>query len=182
MNRKLSRALLVLGGTLAFASPAIAKKKKKDKAAAPEPAAASATPDVPNDGNSKKYAQKLLETEIKDFSPSDGAGAKFEYTSMKFAGDNTWSAEGYVEIADERMECTEKGKWTMEAATSATEATCRPSAMADTGRCPAESTWTTTRESGGSATGESRGRCGQIGVTSIAGIRGCRGVPPAEKL
>ena len=140
MNRTLSRALLVLGGTLAFASPAVAKKKKKDKAAAPEPAAASATPDVPNDGNSKKYAQKLLETEIKDFSPSDGAGAKFEYTSMKFAGDNTWSAEGYVEIADERMECTEKGKWTMEAATSATEATV--TWTLDTTDCPG-------RESGG---------------------------------
>jgi hypothetical protein len=123
MNRTLSRAILLLGASIAFASPALAKKKKKDKEGDAPAAAAAATPDVPDDGNSKKYAQKLLEAEIKDFSPSDGAGAKFEYTTMKFSGDNTWSAEGYVEIADERMECNEGGKWSMDPADSATEAT-----------------------------------------------------------
>ena len=124
MNRTLSRTLLILGGSLVLAGPALAKKKKnKDADSTTEAASAAVMPDIPDDGNSKKYAQKLLETEIKDFRPSDGAGAKFEYTTMRFAADNTWMAEGYVEIADERMECTEKGAWTMDAATSASEAT-----------------------------------------------------------
>ena len=123
MTRSASRALLLLGASIALSGPALAKKKKKSKDDGASAAAAAATPDVPADGNSKKYAQKLIETEIKDFSPSDGGGAKFEYTRMQFAGDNTWSAEGYVEIADERMECEERGRWTMDPATSATEAT-----------------------------------------------------------
>lgn len=123
MNRNLSRALLLLGASFALSGPALAKKKKKKDKGATADVAAAATPVVPDDANSKKYAAKLLEVEIKDFSPSDGAGAKFEYTVMKFAGDNSWSADGYVEIADERMECVESGKWTMDAATSATEAT-----------------------------------------------------------
>ena len=135
MNGTLARTLLILGGGLAFAGPALAKKKKKkDAATTTETASAAGMPDVPDDGDSKKYAQKLMETEIKDFRPSDGAGAKFEYTTMRFAADNTWMANGYVEIADERMECTEKGTWKMDPATSSSEATV--TWTLDTTDCP----------------------------------------------
>ena len=123
MNRSLSRALLLLGATFALSGPALAKKKKAKKSTAEAKAPAAAKPDVPDDANSRKYAEKLLEANITDFSPSDGAGAKFEYSTLSFAGDNTWSADAYVEIADERMECVEGGKWSMEPAESATQAT-----------------------------------------------------------
>lgn len=113
----------VLAASLLVVSPPALAKKKKKAAKEPAAAAAKATPNTPDDATSKKFAANLLATTIENFTPSDGGGAKFEYTVFKFAGDNTWTAEGYVEIADERMECTESGAWTMDAAASASEAT-----------------------------------------------------------
>ena len=111
---------------LALVSPAaIAGKKKKkgsDGAAADSAPAASAL-NVPDDGNSKKFAETLLGTTITGFRPSDSGGGKFEYNTLSFAADNTWKADGYVEIMDERMECTESGTWEMEPAESAKTAT-----------------------------------------------------------
>jgi hypothetical protein len=110
-------ALLSLG----LASPlALAGKKKKNKKGAVEaPAAAKvAVPDTPADPASKKFAMRLLDASITDFRPSDAGGAKFVYSAFKFQGDNSWTADAYVEIDEERMECTESGKWTMEKAES----------------------------------------------------------------
>jgi len=124
MNGSLNRALLLASASFLFAGPALAKKKKKNKDAEEEAApAAQATPDVPDDGNSKKFASKLIETSITDFRPSDGGGATFKYSSLSFIGDNTWKADAYVEIQDERMECIESGGWTMEPAESSTVGT-----------------------------------------------------------
>ena len=143
MNRSLTRALLLLGASLALSGPALAKKKKDKKADDAPAAAEEVAPDVPGDANSKKYAQKLLETQITDFRPSDGAGAKFESTRMGFAADNTGSAEGSVEIADERMECKEGGGWAMEPASSASEATV--SWTVDKTDCPGRESGTEVR-------------------------------------
>lgn len=125
MNRTAARTSLLLAASLAFAGPALAgKKKKKDKGGdAPAAAAASAVPDTPDDKNSKKFGEALVAVSISNWSPSDGGGAKFEYTTLSFNADNSWKGEGYVEIADERMECTETGKWSMDTAESATTAT-----------------------------------------------------------
>jgi hypothetical protein len=120
----LSALTAVLG--LALLSPAaLAKKKKKDKGA---DAPAAAGPDlsamqVPDDKASREFAENLVRIEINDFRPSDGGGAKFEYTSLGFAPDNSWKAAGYIEIQDERMECTESGTWSMETAESTKTAT-----------------------------------------------------------
>lgn len=122
MNGSLNRALLLALASFLFAGPALGKKKKKDKDAAESPAA-TATPDVPDDGNSKKFASQLIETAIANFSPSDGGGATFKYSTLAFVGDNTWKADAYIEIQDERMECVESGGWTMEPAESSTVGT-----------------------------------------------------------
>ncbi len=112
--------------TLALVSPvALAGKKKKKSPgeAAAESAPAETALNVPSDGNSKKFAETLLGTTITGFRPSDSGGGKFEYNTLSFAADNTWKADGYVEIMDERMECTESGTWEMEPADSAKTAT-----------------------------------------------------------
>ena len=107
-------ASLLLGGT------ALAGKKKKDKGAdaAPAPKAAAAVPTTPDDAASKKFGAKLMSSTLRNFRPSDAGGATFQYDTMNFAADNTWNAAGWVEFDDEKMECTESGKWTMEAAES----------------------------------------------------------------
>ncbi len=117
-------SLLALSMGLALASPAaFAKKKKGDDAAA----AAPSGPDLsamktPDDANSKKFGEQLVTANIANFKPSDGGGAKLEYTTLSFNPDNTWTAQAYIEIQDERMDCTESGLWSMEAAESANTA------------------------------------------------------------
>ncbi len=117
-------AILTLVALLLPAS-AEARKKKKDADVEPtEAATPAATPQIPDDKNSAKFVDALLSMEITRFSPIDSAsGAKFVYTALAFSPDNTWSAEGYVEVMDERMECAEGGTWSMEPAESATIAT-----------------------------------------------------------
>jgi hypothetical protein len=106
--------------SLLFAGPALAGKKKKDKSTPEEAAApaAAAVPTTPDDATSKKYGVKLLKSTLRNFSPADTGGAKFKYDAMTFAADNTWKAEAWVEFDEEKMECVEAGKWTMEAAES----------------------------------------------------------------
>lgn len=111
---------------MALVSPAAlaGKKKNKDKGSSD----AAAGPDlsamnVPDDGNSRKFAEALIGVRIEGFRPSDSGGAKFEYNTLSFEADNSWNAAGYVEIMDERMECTESGTWSMEPAESAKTAT-----------------------------------------------------------
>lgn len=100
--------------------------------AAPEPAAAAAaatapsgpTGDFPDDAASRAFLAALTMMDIRDFSAVDSTeGAKVVFSSLRFQGDNTWSAQGYVDAGEERMECTERGTWTMEPAASPKEAT-----------------------------------------------------------
>ena len=108
---------------LALVSPvALAKKKKKGGDAPAAEAAAPAT-NVPDDGDSKKFADALMAAKIEGFRPTDGEGAKFEYDTLSFDAGNTWKAAGFVEIMDEKMECSESGTWAMEPAESAKVAT-----------------------------------------------------------
>jgi hypothetical protein len=115
-----------LAATMLFAlsapGDALAKKKKKKKAA--QTASDSlADADIPGDADSKAFAKRLVASTFTNFLPTDGDGAKFVYENFGFAGDNHWSASGYVEIMDERMECAEAGTWTMEEASAGDTAT-----------------------------------------------------------
>ncbi|HCH65337.1 MAG: hypothetical protein CL927_13820 [Deltaproteobacteria bacterium] len=115
------KSTLVTMTTLALlvAGPALAGKKKKDKSPPPsESAPAAAVPTTPDDAASKKFGGKLLKSTLRNFSPADTGGAKFKYDAMTFAADNTWKAEAWVEFDEEKMECIESGKWTMEPAES----------------------------------------------------------------
>ncbi len=114
MLTALLAASLVLGGS------ALAGKKKKKGSDAPAAATpkAAAVPTTPDDAASKKFGVKLISSSLLAFRPNDTGGATFQYDKMTFAADNTWSAAGWVEFDDEKMECTETGTWAMEPAES----------------------------------------------------------------
>ena len=100
--------------------------KDKDTATTAAPAAAKPTPvaNVPEDANSKAFAEKLQAMDIQDFKPSGSSeGGDIVYTHLKFRDEGVWAATGYVEAQDEKMDCSETGTWTMEPATSASTAT-----------------------------------------------------------
>jgi hypothetical protein len=143
MIGSLSRMLLLATVALLFAAPAMARKKK-DKDPSVEPAAVEqSTPDVPDDANSKKFASSLIKTAIENFTPSDASGATFKYAKMTFSGDNQWTADAFVEIQDERMECVERGGWTLEPAESASVGTV--SWKVEQTDCPGREAGSTTR-------------------------------------
>ncbi len=79
-------------------------------------------PEIPGDANSKKFAEKLMNLTISNWAPEDSGEAKFEYTSLTFAADNSWQAVAYVEIMDERIDCKEMGTWSMDTAENANTA------------------------------------------------------------
>ena len=98
-----------------------------DKEPTKTAAAAEAKPtpmmNVPDDANSKAFAEKLASMDIQGFSPSSAAGGDIVYTHLKFRDEGVWAATGYVEAQDEKMDCSETGTWTMEPATSQSTAT-----------------------------------------------------------
>jgi len=115
-----STVTLLTALSFLIAGPALAGKKKKKDAAAPEgiEAPAAAVPTTPDDATSKKFGAKLMDAALSNFSPADTGGAKFKYDKMVFQPDNTWKADGWVEFDEEKMECVESGKWSMEPAES----------------------------------------------------------------
>ena len=92
--------------------------------ATPEASAGSSTvTGAPSDDKSQAFAQTLMGASFRNFSPSGATGAKFMYNTLQFKADGTFSAAGYVEMDDEKMDCTETGGWGMEVADSKTLAT-----------------------------------------------------------
>ena len=57
-----------------------------------------------------------------NFKAVEGSDVELVYSSVTFSPDGRWQANGAVEIADETMECTEVGTWTMDPADSETTA------------------------------------------------------------
>ena len=103
-----------------------AKDKEKSNTAAAAPAAKpKVVAHVPDDANSKAFAEKLQAMDIQDFKPtsSSSEGGEIVYTHLKFRDEGVWAATGYVEAQDEKMDCSETGTWTMEPATSQSTAT-----------------------------------------------------------
>jgi len=97
--------------------------KEPTKTAAAAEAKPTPVAHVPDDANSKAFAEKLASMDIQGFSPSSAAGGDIVYTHLKFRDEGVWAATGYVEAQDEKMDCSETGTWTMEPATSQSTAT-----------------------------------------------------------
>jgi hypothetical protein len=100
-----------------------AKDKEKTNTAAAAEAKPKVVANVPDDANSKAFAEKLQAMDIQDFKPSSSQGGEIVYTHLKFREEGVWAATGYVEAQDEKIDCSETGTWTMEPATSQNTAT-----------------------------------------------------------
>lgn len=111
---------MLLCSMLLMLSPVNAKKG--DTSASPTNADETSAPspeiqaEIPNDGDSKKFAKSLIALTIKNFRPISDA---LVYETLTFNPDNTWTTEASVEIMDEKMECVESGTWAMDPAESA---------------------------------------------------------------
>ena len=91
------------------------KKATTDAPAASAGEAQVATK-VPGDANSKKFAARLIDLAITDWSPEDTGQVDFIYTDFSYNSNNTWLAHGRVTIIDESVDCQESGRWTMDPA------------------------------------------------------------------
>jgi len=94
----------------------------KDAPVEAAPVPVQAGPDIPGDAQSQRFAEKLLALQVENWAPDDSGDVEFRYTRLTFNPDNTWNASGYVAVIDERVDCKELGRWTMDPAVSETTA------------------------------------------------------------
>lgn len=71
---------------------------------------------IPDDANSRAFAEKLLTHQVTNFSPADNTGLKFAYKTLTFKNDNSWVADAYIGEGQDSIGCEERGSWTMDAA------------------------------------------------------------------
>jgi hypothetical protein len=116
------KSLIVL---VALASLVACGKKDAPAASSGDAAVsgnAAAGASIPDDANSRAFAEQLVKTAVHNFSPADNTGMAFVYVTLTFRSDNTWVALSRLGDGDESVDCKETGTWTMEPATSASSA------------------------------------------------------------
>ncbi|MSQ01469.1 MAG: hypothetical protein EXR71_06200 [Myxococcales bacterium] len=79
--------------------------------------------ELPDDKDTRKFADYLVRNPMSEFSPSDGGGATIRWKSVAFGPKNHWHAEALITAAGESVECAEGGRWTMDKAESPEKAT-----------------------------------------------------------
>lgn len=114
--------MLTLPLLIASLFTACGEKEETSTAAASE-AATTESSVVPDDKNSKAFAESLFAQDFAGMKPVEGDGVELTYNRLSFNPDGSWMAEGIVEVMDEGMECVESGTWSMDAATSKDVAT-----------------------------------------------------------
>jgi hypothetical protein len=121
MSRPSLVLIASLSLTLGLTGTALAGKKNKKKKGQ-EPAAEQAPPKVktelPKDGTSKSFAEKLMATPLTDFEPPDNDGTLFLYDTLTFKAGNVWEAAAWLDVPGDRFDCVESGSWTLDAAES----------------------------------------------------------------
>ena len=108
-------SVLLLGLVVA---PGCKKKETTTAPAANTSAEVLGKVQIPAGDDSKAFAGKILTHEVTNFTPGDGYGMKFKYSSLKFYNDNTWLAEATLGEGDDSVACKEHGTWTMDTATT----------------------------------------------------------------
>ena len=94
------------------------KKKSSDQTQAPTEAVDPvAQANIPTDDNSKEFAKTILSTTFENF---DANIMGLVWHQLTFSSDNTFSATASQTIMDEASNCSEKGTWTMDPASSPT--------------------------------------------------------------
>ncbi|GDX81059.1 hypothetical protein LBMAG42_28700 [Deltaproteobacteria bacterium] len=104
----------------------------------------TAETEVPEDADSRKFADHLVRNPLRDFSPSDSTGgAGIKWDSVTFGPKNHWEADAVLTAGGETVRCTEQGRWTIEKAESATKDTVNLETKKST--CPGRSDATSYR-------------------------------------
>lgn len=78
--------------------------------------------ELPDDKDTRKFADHLVRNPIPNFKPTDGGGADLMYKTISFGHKNHWQAAAELSASGETITCEEAGKWTMEKAESADKA------------------------------------------------------------
>ena len=89
--------------------------------ASPEAKAPVITAEMPDSKDARSFAETLIGTTVSDWSPT--GNSDFEFLTMSFAGDGTWSATAKLVAGVEDIECNEVGAWKIAEVTDATQAT-----------------------------------------------------------
>ena len=78
--------------------------------------------ELPDDKDTRKFADHLVRNPILNFKPNDGAGADLMWQSVKFGAKNHWEAQATLSAGGETVGCEEAGRWTLDKAESADKA------------------------------------------------------------
>lgn len=78
--------------------------------------------ELPDDKDTRKFADHLVRNPIVNFKPTDGGGAELMFKTISFGAKNHWSANATLSAAGETVSCEEGGRWTLEKAESAEKA------------------------------------------------------------
>lgn len=99
------------------------KKPAANNGTASSGAAVTENTKVPDDDNSRAFAEKLLSKDVVDFKPTDNnSDAAFIYKTVHFKANNSWEAAAKMYAQGEEIDCAERGTWEMDAATSSNSA------------------------------------------------------------
>lgn len=75
--------------------------------------------ELPDDKDTRKFADGLVRNPVKGFSPADGV----RWDTLKFGPKNHWEATTIITVGGESAECEESGRWTAEKADSDSKGT-----------------------------------------------------------
>ena len=110
-------AALFLGSALLFTGAC--KKKEPETAVIESTGPVLKGAMVPDTENAKGFARNMVTHDAAWIRPTDGAGASFQYKSIKFTPENNgWSAEAVMGDGAESVACTEIGSWEIQEADS----------------------------------------------------------------
>lgn len=94
------------------------------KQAPPEPAvetheeAPAATPShYPDTADARAFVGALTSLEVADLHPT--GASEFQYRSMRFDADGTWTADAQLDVGGETAPCQERGTWRLDEVTDA---------------------------------------------------------------
>jgi hypothetical protein len=75
--------------------------------------------ELPDDKDTRKFADGLIRNPVKNFKPADGSGdAGITWKTLTFGPKNHWEANAVISAGGENVDCMEAGRWTAEKAES----------------------------------------------------------------
>ncbi len=100
--------------------------------------------EIPDDADSKKFADHLVRNPLRGFAPTDSSGgASIKWDTVTFGPKNHWEADAVLTAGGETVRCTEQGRWTIDKAESPTRDTVNLDTKKST--CPGRSDSTSYR-------------------------------------